>query len=201
MIPKITQIAIWLILILLAIILVCHPECRDAITEAFIEMRHSTLTGKKYGIHDHLPDSLQTANVIGRLDQFIDKLTGYIERADPADPRTTRLLQRLNDVRIEEAPWEHGTSSYTLNKGELIALCVRNKDNKDFHDQNTLLFVVIHELAHVASVSKGHNKEFMDSFKWLLKHARASGLYHPVDYSQQPITYCGVKVTNNPLFG
>lgn len=201
MIPRITYVFLWVTIISLSMVLVYHPECRHAITEAFIEMRHSTLTGKTYGIHDHLPDSQQTANIIGRLDQFIDKLVGYVNSADPSDSRTTRLLERLNDVRIEEAPWEHGTSSYTLNKGELIAFCVRDKDSRDFHEYNTLLFVVIHELAHVASVSKGHNQEFMDSFRWLLKHARASGLYQPVDYSQKPMTYCGVKVTNNPLFG
>lgn len=186
----------------LAMILICgHPVCRAAITEAFLSMRHSPLTGKSYGVHEHLPDHHKTADVIGRLDQFIEKLVGYVQQADPSDERTTRLLDRLTETRIEESPWEHGTSSYTLNKGELIAFCVRDKDNQDFHDYNTLLFVVIHELAHVASVTKGHNEEFMTNFRWLLKHARTSGLYQPVDYSKNPMTYCGVKVTNNPLFG
>lgn len=174
---------------------------RRLVTEAFLAMRHSPLTGKSYGVHDHLPEHEKTANIMAQLDQFIERLAGYVRQADPADPRTTRLLERLADTRIEEAPWEPGTSSYTLNKGELIAFCVRSKDDHEFHDQNTLLFVVIHELAHVASVSKGHNEEFMANFRWLLEHARASGLYQPVDYSRSPITYCGVRVTNNPLFG
>lgn len=200
MIPRITQVFLTLSIIFLGAMLV-FGQPGHMIAEAFMEMRHSPLTGKSYGIHDHLPDHHKTANIMGRLDQFIERLTGYVQKADPADPRTIRLLERLVDTRIEEAPWEHGTSSYTLNKGELIAFCVRDKEDKDFHDHNTLMFVVIHELAHVASISKGHNQEFMDNFQWLLKHARASGLYQPVDYSKKPITYCGVRVTNNPLFG
>lgn len=201
MTSNITRVFLFTSILFLAIVLVFKPECRHAITEAFIEMRHSPLTGKSYGVHDHLPNSDNTANIMARLDQFIDRLSGYVQKADPVDPRTNRMLERLSETKIEEAPWEHGTSSYTLNKGELIAFCVRNKEEpEEFHDYNTLLFVVIHELAHVASVSKGHNQEFMDNFRWLLKHARASGLYQPVDYSKRPMTYCGVRVTNNPIF-
>ena len=94
---------------------------------------------------------------------------------------------------------EEGVSSYTINKGELISMCVRHKKkNKNFHDYQTLLFVLIHELAHVASISKGHNKEFMTNFKFLLDHAGESKMDYAQNYSNSPITYCGVKVTNNP---
>ena len=46
-----------------------------------------------------------------------------------------RLKDRLYDIRLEESKFEPGTSSYTINKGELISLCVRHKnEDKDFHD-------------------------------------------------------------------
>ena len=188
-----------LVLILFILILFCVIFLRYGI-EA-LENRYSNVSKKSYYIREELPNSDETADVIGKLELFIDKFVAYLDSKAPNDKRVKRLKDRLYDIRLEESKFEPGTSSYTINKGELISMCVRHKnEDKDFHDYQTLLFVVIHELAHVASISKGHNKEFLDNFKFLLKHAVESGKYHPVDYSKNPITYCGVKVTNNPYY-
>jgi len=166
-----------------------------------LEMRLSSLTNKFYGIQEDLPDSQHAVEMIGKLELFIDKLINHLDTkySKNEDIRVDRLIKRLHNIKLEESPDEPNTSSYTLNKGELIALCVRHKDTKDIHDYELLQFVVIHELAHVASVSTGHNAEFLKNFKWLLNEASEAGLYTPVDYSKNPITYCGVDVTNNPM--
>jgi len=164
-----------------------------------LEMRRSTINGKSYGVQEMLPNSNLTADRIAKLEQFTNDLMEYLAARHPKDIRTQRLLDNLAEIKMEESPFEDDTSSYTVNKGELIALCIRNKEDKDFHDWNTLLFVLIHELAHVASITTGHNQEFVRNFKWLLERANEAGLYQPVDYSQNPITYCGVRVTNNPM--
>ena len=164
-----------------------------------LTMKFSNVSKESYGVQESLPKPGAAADLIGRLDIFIDKFIAYLDARNPNDRRVKRLVNGLHDVKIEESPFEPDTSSYTLNKGDLIALCVRNKENKEFHDYQLLLFVVIHELAHVASVSKGHGREFVDTFKWLLGQAAESGMYEPVDYSKNPVTYCGVRVTNNPL--
>ena len=166
-----------------------------------LEMRKSSYNGKMYGIQEMLPKSHKTADMIGKVEEYIDRILHYLNRkySRGQDKRVDRLISRLHNIKLEESPFEPGTSSYTLNKGELISVCVRNKDNKDFHNFELLKFVIIHELAHVASVSTGHNQEFIINFKWLLEEAHEAGLYHPVDYSKNPITYCGVDVTNNPM--
>ena len=164
-----------------------------------LEMRRSNVNGKSYGVQEMLPNANLTADRIAKLEQFSNDLINYLSARHPKDVRTKRLLDNLAEIKMEESPFEDDTSSYTVNKGELIALCIRNKEDKDFHDWNTLLFVLIHELGHVASISTGHNQEFVRNFKWLLEQANAAGLYQPVDYSQNPITYCGVRVTNNPM--
>ena len=106
----------------------------------------------------------------------------------------------MKNMKIEEAPNDDG-SSYTINKGELMALCLRHKNNDHtFHDHNTLQFVMIHEMAHIASISEGHNQEFINNFRFLLREAKSFGNYEPVNYSNKPINYCGIKVTNNPYF-
>tara|TARA_B100000927_G_scaffold233824_1_gene194161 strand:+ start:148 stop:723 length:576 start_codon:yes stop_codon:yes gene_type:complete len=188
-----------LVLILFILILICVIFLRYGI-EA-LENRYSNVSKKSYYIREELPNSDETADVIGKLELFIDKFVAYLDSKAPNDKRVKRLKDRLYDVKIEESPMEEGVSSYTINKGELISMCVRHKKkNKNFHDYQTLLFVLIHELAHVASISKGHNREFMTNFKFLLEHAVESKMYYAQDYSNSPITYCGVKVTNNPYY-
>ena len=68
------------------------------------------------------------------------------------------------------------------------------------HPMDYSLFVIIHELSHIASITEGHNSEFIANFRWLLREAKALGYYEPVDYRTSPMTYCGVNVTNNPYF-
>lgn len=188
-----------LVLILFILILICVIFLRYGI-EA-LENRYSNVSKKSYYIREELPNSDETADVIGKLELFIDKFIAYLDSKVPNDKRVKRLKDRLYDVKIEESPMEKDVSSYTINKGELISMCVRHKKkNKTFHDYQTLLFVLIHELAHVASISKGHNREFMTNFKFLLEHAVESKMYYAQDYSNSPITYCGVKVTNNPYY-
>ena len=55
-------------------------------------------------------------------------------------------------------------TSYSLNKGEKIALCIRKKgEAKEFIEDNTIMFVAIHELAHIMTESVGHEPEFWDN--------------------------------------
>jgi hypothetical protein len=62
------------------------------------------------------------------------------------------------------------------------------------------MFVAIHEMAHLTTMSIGHNKEFWDNFKYLLKMANECGVYDPVDYSKQQTEYCGMTISDNPYF-
>ena len=64
---------------------------------------------------------------------------------------------------------------------------------------NTILFVAIHELAHIMSESKGHTTEFWNNMNYLLKAAINLGIYQEVDYKQNPINYCGMEINNTPL--
>ena len=67
-------------------------------------------------------------------------------------------------------------------------------------DLNTLTFVAIHELSHIASKSIGHNEEFWNNFKFLLEEAEIIGVYKPEDYKEDPKNYCGMKITDNPYY-
>jgi hypothetical protein len=80
-------------------------------------------------------------------------------------------------------------------------LCIRDKDeNKNLHEHNLLMFVVIHELAHIMSKSIGHNNEFYNNFKFLLNEASTLGIYYPIDFKKNPEQYCGIEVNSNPYY-
>jgi len=85
-------------------------------------------------------------------------------------------------------PIKEGNGSYTENK-TFITLCTRK--NGKVYDSNTLIYVCLHEIAHLISKSYGHNQEFRDNFKMLLDKAQSLGLYNkniPI-----PEDYCGIE--------
>ena len=105
----------------------------------------------------------------------------------------------LTDVvhSISETGLDAKYTSYSVNKGESIAMCLREPDNS-FIDMNTVHFVIIHELSHVMSESVGHTKEFWSNMKFLLEQAEKISIYKPVDYSKHPVKYCGMIINSSP---
>ena len=169
-------------------------------SELFIQYRNSKLNNIKYGIQDEFDKSDEAVELLAKLHNHMNDFVSDLEIKYPNDDRVKRLIKGFRRANIEEAPNDEG-SSYTINKGDLVAICLRHKKNDHpFHDYNTLLFVIIHEMAHIVSISEGHNSEFIKNFKWLLTEAKNLGHYEPINYQKSPITYCGVKVTNNPYF-
>jgi len=75
-------------------------------------------------------------------------------------------------------------TAYSENKGEKIAFCLGDdkEDLDNLIEQNTLMFVALHELSHLATKSIGHTKDFWDNFKFILQESEKIGIYAPVDY-------------------
>lgn len=106
------------------------------------------------------------------------------------------------DSLIESSPLNRfGNTSYTEGKGNVLAICLRQKGKPhDFHDMNTITFVLVHELSHINNESYGHGPDFWRNFKWMLQESVEAGIYQPVNYAVQPINYCGLDINYNPLF-
>jgi len=79
-------------------------------------------------------------------------------------------------------------------------LCLRRKDNGELHDENTIMYVILHELAHMVNTEWGHEKDFWDKFQFLLNEAVSIGIYTPIDYSKKPVKYCGLDIKYSPLY-
>jgi hypothetical protein len=79
--------------------------------------------------------------------------------------------------------------SYTVNKHSMH-LCL--EDNGKYYDDNILIYVTLHELAHIFCDEIGHTLEYRKIFDRLLNIASSIGIY---DKSiSLPKEYCGVKI-------
>ena len=135
-----------------------------------------------------------------KLSTINTKLKLLIASLDEDDRRgIDRLKDKYNPYRLTETEENSKYTSYSLNKGEKIALCIRKDDNNlTFEDENTVIFVAIHELSHIMTESVGHEKEFWENMGFLLEKAHQLNIYQPVDYSENNTNYCGMEITTTP---
>lgn len=110
------------------------------------------------------------------------------------------MIKFYDPTIIKENPPTNGDTAYVVNKGDEFVMCLRDKSSKQLHDIELLKFVALHEISHIGSYEMGHNTEFWGNFSWLLKYLNKAGLYNPVDYSKQPVVYCGLRVAHNPFY-
>jgi predicted metal-dependent hydrolase len=141
------------------------------------------------------------ADLLARTTEKLKQLVAYLKEEYPNRENVRRLARKFNPKKISETLPTSKYTAYSENKGEKLAFCTTTtKEGSKLIDENTLAFVAIHELAHVMSESIGHNKEFWENFKFLLKNAVKIEIYKPIDYKNKPKNYCGMKITDNPYY-
>lgn len=157
--------------------------------------------GKEYCVRKR-SDLDAAVDLLSNTITNLEKLKEYINEKHPNDERVKRINKKFNRTKIKETLPTSKFKAYSENKGETLAFCLnkKNNDNENLMDKHTLLFVAIHELAHIATISIGHKEEFWTNFKWLLVNAKQAGLHDPHDYKKEPRQFCGMKVTDNPYY-
>ena len=125
----------------------------------------------------------------------------HLKEKYPDRDNVKRLIKGYNPKKISETLPTSEYTAYSENKGEKIAFCLNTeKKNGQLIDENTLMFVATHELAHVATKSIGHTEEFWNNFKFLLKEADKINVYKPEDYKKTSRRYCGTDIVDNPYY-
>ena len=161
----------------------------------------STVDGNKYCVRDR--EKLQdAADLLAKITGKTQQLVEYMANNYPDQANVKRLVAGYNPKQIMETLPTSEYTAYSENKGEKIAFCLNKKRKGEDHmiDEDTLTFVAIHELSHVATKSIGHKTEFWDNFKFLLENAKAAGIHEPIDYKSEPVEYCGMDIHDNPYF-
>ena len=161
----------------------------------------SSVDGNKYCVRDR-KELHAAADLLARTTEKCKRLVDYVYEKYLDQDNVKRLHKGFNPKQIMETLPTSEHTAYSENKGEKIAFCLnkKNEDNTHLIDENTLTFVAIHELSHVATKSIGHKSEFWENFKFLLNEAKEAGLHQPTDYKKAPGEYCGMKISDNPYY-
>ena len=161
----------------------------------------SDVNGNKYCVRDRNKLEL-AADRFAHVNNNLNKLVNHLSKKYPEKENVQRLVNGYNPKKIYETLPTSEFTAYSENKGEKLAFCLNKKkeDGTKLIDINTLTFVAIHELSHIMTTSEGHKQVFWQNFKFLLENAKEANIYQPVDYKKSPEPYCGMDITDNPLF-
>ena len=159
----------------------------------------STFDNRNYLVRN-LEDKTDAANLLAKIRKNIEDLCAHLSNVYPTDENVKRLIEKFNPDNISETGKNSKYTSYSVNKGEKIVLCLRARDDDEkLIDENTLMFVSLHEIAHVMNKSIGHKEDFWKNFKFLLENAIKLKIYTYENYSKNPKKYCGILITDSPL--
>lgn len=166
------------------------------LNEGLIKVK-STIDDTEYTVQ-FKDDAKEAADLIATIKSKLNTLLEHLEKTyGGSDNRVSTLKGNYKSDRLSEGVDTPGYTSYSVNKGEQIVLCLRNRDK--LMDINTMTFVVLHEFAHLATESIGHTEEFWTNFKWILEEAVNIGVYTRQDFKNKNVDYCGIKITSSPL--
>ena len=160
----------------------------------------SNVDGKSYCVRER--NKLQlVADLLAEITQNMKKLVVYLGEKYPTRENVKRLVKNFNPRKISETLPTSKYTAYSENKGEKLAFCTTTtKTGNKLIDKNTLMFVALHELSHIATKSIGHTTEFWQNFKFLIENAKNIGIYKPVDYKKDPKEYCGMTISDSPYY-
>jgi predicted metal-dependent hydrolase len=163
----------------------------------------SSVDGHTYRVRD-MPDKLQAANLIASIRKKMSLLYFACIEKFPNKPQVRQWMRNFKpdaDRFIEATPDAEHTS-YSVNKGEKVHLCLRQREghNESLMAENIMAFVSIHEMAHIITPTVGHGPDFWNNFAWLLKQAEEIGIYEYQDFKSKPVAYCGLQITDSPSY-
>ena len=160
----------------------------------------SDVDGNKYCVRERHKLEL-AADMLARTTTKLKQIVSHVAEKFPDRENVKRLKEGFNPTKVVETLPTSEFTAYSENKGEKIAFCLdTEKGNNKLIDENTLMFVGIHEISHIATKSVGHTDEFWKNFKFLLEQAVALNIYTPIDYKKKPQKYCGMEITDNPYY-
>ena len=163
----------------------------------------STVDNKEYLVRN-TDDKQEAANLLANIRLKLNNLKVHLEIKYPDKPQIKQLKRNFeaDPSRFYESTPDSDLTSYSVNKGESVHLCLRQRENNDetLVQENVIMFVAIHEMAHMITKTVGHGEDFWNNFGWLLKEAEATQLYTPQDFKARPVKYCGMSITDQPSY-
>jgi len=190
------------IIIVVLIIIICLMAVMYKLSHNEATYIRSSLTNREYLVQN-LEDKEEATHMLAVINQRINLLKEYlktnINKFPEYKPYIQQFCDRIKNLVLIENPPDGKYTSYTVNKGDEIALCLRSRRNGKLHDINLITYVTLHELSHVACPEQDHTELFKKIFIFFLQIASGMRIYIPTDYKLHPAEYCGITVNENLL--
>jgi signal peptidase I len=148
----------------------------------------------------------ESVNILSEINKRIEKLINHLDMNFKNSSKyyfIKKLKDNYSSSVLSEAAIDSRYTTYTINKQEMH-ICLRTRDiNEDIYDINLLMYVVLHELAHLCNYDKngypiqGHGEEFRMIFKFLLTESIKIGIYEYENYNKSPKEYCGIQISTS----
>lgn len=161
----------------------------------------SKIDNKYYLVRD-LPDRQEVADTLAYIKLNIKKLIDHMLSSPNNQYKRdiVTLKEKFENVTISENIYDFYYTSYSVNKGEQLVFCMRSRKNATTdkkHDINLMMYVVLHEISHIACPEYGHTQKFKDLFKYITQTAIDIGIYTNIDFKNAPTEYCGMSITDS----
>lgn len=174
----------------------------------------SYIDGDKYLVRN-TKDKKKAANLLASIKANIMYISNHMsEKCNSSNEEEIKLYRpytayieqlrrNLKNVEIRESDYTTVHTSYTVNKGDMIVFCIRSKSITDMlkenniHNKNLVMYVALHEIAHVACPEYGHTELFKKIFKFITDCAISIDLYTKIDFDNYPEMYCGMMITDS----
>lgn len=191
-----------LIIMFMSIVLlfICIHSSEVSYQESFVD-------NDQYLVRN-LDDKKSAANMLAEIKKRLYTLINFIDKKCENSKEKNILfvkqyndtiLRKFNNIIFRESSENNKFTSYSVNKGEEIVFCLRSKEDDSLHDINELMYVAIHEIAHVGCPEIGHTPLFLEINKILLEQAIECNIYKYKNYNIYPENYCGIQLTSNIL--
>lgn len=162
-------------------------------------------TDNKYYLVRDVVDKQNAANILGQISNNVKTLSEYLYKIKNNETYVEYikyidiLHNKYKNIVYVESSQDSIYTSYSVNKGEQIVFCLRSKrSNNEIHNLNLIMYVVLHEISHVACpVYDNHGPLFQKIFGFLTKQAIELGLYSKIDFVKNPVEYCGLNINKS----
>jgi hypothetical protein len=160
-----------------------------------VEYVKSKVDGRSYLVLS-LPDKQNAADYLAEINGDLQALIKHLRAKYPQNENYQRLYKNFDPDGISEGSPDSSYTSFSVNKSQMT-ICIRQEGSYEFVDKNIILYVVIHELGHMACSQIGHVPVFWAIFKEILTEAVEIGMYKKEDYKSNPAPYCGISISSS----
>jgi hypothetical protein len=148
----------------------------------------------------------ESANALAEINKRVTLLIDHIDIKYAKDENKRYFIDMLKynykPSILSEAAVDERYTTYTIDKQDMH-VCLRTRDQSErLYDVNLLMYVVLHELAHLCNYDRqknpiqGHGSEFRGIFKFLVEQAMEIGIYTYTNYSETPVEYCNIVISS-----